>query len=182
MRCKNCKDKFEPRKFNWKYCEKEECNTIGIKELLDKSRKQQQKQQRKQKAQIKESIMTHSDWLKRLEKVFNEYIRKRDINKPCVSCGAKAGTFTLSAGHFYSAGNYSFLRFNEINVHGQCWYNCNKNKHGNIAEYRQKITERISEEELKWLDENRHNDLKMSIEEIKEQIEHYKFKIKSLCL
>ena len=177
-RCKNCKDKFEPKKFNWKYCEKEACNDIGIKELLEKSRQQKKRQWNKQKRAIKESLKTHSDWLKDLEAVFNKFIRLRDKDKGCVSCDKKAGQFKLTAGHFWNAGNYSFLRFNEWNVHGQCWFDCNKNKHGNVNEYRLRITERITKEQLKWLDDNRHNPQKLTIEEIKEKIKEYKEKIK----
>ena len=180
MRCKNCKDKFEPKRFNWKYCEKEICNNIGVKELVSKTRKQKEQQRRKQTKEAKEKIMTRSDWLKKLELSFNKFIRERDKDKPCISCGAAPGTYTLTCGHFWPAGNYSFLRFNELNCHGQCWYNCNKNKHGNIGEYRLNITSRISEEDLNWIDENRHNELNLTIEEIKDLIKVYKDKIKFL--
>ena len=79
---------------------------------------------------------------------FHAYIRIRDRDKPCVSCGAYT---TLEAGHFYSGGNYPVLRFNPLNVHGQC-KKCNSHLHGNLNEYRKKITTRITLEELNSLD------------------------------
>jgi hypothetical protein len=78
---------------------------------------------------------------------FNKFIRERDKYKGCVSCGAKVE----HAGHFYSAGHYSNLRFTETNCHGQC-LRCNNFLHGNLNEYRKNITQRISEDDLKDLD------------------------------
>ena len=53
----------------------------------------------------------------KLVKLFHKFIRERDKDKPCISCGQYT---TLQAGHFYSGGHYSALRFDEDNVHGQC--------------------------------------------------------------
>jgi len=80
---------------------------------------------------------------------FHKFIRERDKDKPCVSCGEWK---TLEAGHFYSGGHYPELRFNEFNVHGQC-KRCNGHLHGNLNEYRKSLLERIGEDRLKVLDE-----------------------------
>ena len=53
----------------------------------------------------------------KLIRIFHSYIRKRDDGKPCVSCGKYR---ILQCGHFYSAGKFPRLRFNEDNAHGQC--------------------------------------------------------------
>ena len=79
---------------------------------------------------------------------FNKFIRLRDQNKGCVSCGAPV----QHAGHFYSGGHYSALRFLENNVHGQC-LRCNNFLHGNLNEYRRNIESRIGVEGLKSIDE-----------------------------
>ena len=80
---------------------------------------------------------------------FNKYIRQRDEGKGCVSCGA----YNFSdAGHFYSAGHYPNLRFNEDNVHGQC-KRCNLFLSGNLNEYRKRIPERIGDDGLAKLDD-----------------------------
>ena len=44
---------------------------------------------------------------------FHKYIRRRDQDKPCISCGKYT---LLQAGHFYSAGGNPVVRFNEDNV------------------------------------------------------------------
>lgn len=144
------------------------------------ARKQEEKKERKETAEKKKGLLTHGDYLKLLETVFNTYIRERDKDKPCISCDKPAGQYTLTAGHFWPAGNYSFLRFHEDNVNGQCWWNCNKNKHGNVGEYRIRLTKKIGEARVKYLDDNREKDYKLSIPEIKELIREYKFKLKEL--
>ena len=82
----------------------------------------------------------------------------------------------FDAGHFY-ATTYEGIRFHEDNVHGQC-VPCNRNKHGNIHEYRKRITERITQNQLDWLDQNRYLKLKLSKTELKQLEIIYKQKIK----
>jgi len=82
------------------------------------------------------------------DKWCHKYIRLRDHNKPCVSCGQFR---TIEAGHFYSGGHYPVLRFNQYNIHGQCKH-CNQYLHGNLNEYRRKIVDRIGTERLSELD------------------------------
>jgi hypothetical protein len=93
MRCKNCKEKFEPIRFNHKYCLKDECVRAFVAEAKEKMWKQT-------KAKMKNDIKTNSDWLKEAQKVFNQYIRLRDKAQPCISCGSKLGS-KYDAGHFY---------------------------------------------------------------------------------
>jgi hypothetical protein len=50
--------------------------------------------------------------------------------------------------------------------------------HGNIHEYRKRITNRISKEELQWLDDNRHIKLKLNKVELEELYNYYKQKVK----
>ena len=82
------------------------------------------------------------------QKHFNEYIRLRDAGKSCISCGSHA---VLEACHYYSAGNYSGLRFNSMNVHGGC-KKCNCFLHGNLIEYRQGLINRYGEKYVKDLE------------------------------
>lgn len=80
--------------------------------------------------------------------VFNASIRKRDKGKPCISCG----DFTeLQAGHYYSAGHHTNLRFNTDNVHGQC-KRCNYFLSGNLTEYRKNLIEKIGIKAVETLD------------------------------
>lgn len=81
-------------------------------------------------------------------KYFNEFIRKRDSGKRCVSCQSPQ---FQHASHFYSAGKYELLRFNEDNVHGGC-LKCNYFMSGNLLEYRKELEKRIGKERLEKLD------------------------------
>ena len=116
-----------------------------------------------------------SDLKKIATRHFNEFIRERDKDKGCVSCGARV----VEAGHFYSGGHYPPLKFNENNVHGQC-KRCNGFLSGNLNEYRKRITQRITEDELKELDfiseDYQRNGYKWDRFYLIEIIEKYKWK------
>ena len=87
---------------------------------------------------------------------FNEYIRLRDTENgigQCISCKKvlKIPSAQAQAGHYYSAGNYPMLRFDESNVHLQC-KKCNYFLSGNLLEYQVNLVKKISIEKVKWLD------------------------------
>ena len=73
-------------------------------------------------------------WLKKYlwEKLFSPYIRKRDKGK-CYTCGVVSPWKEMQAGHMIPC-TCEELRFNEDNVHCQC-YSCNIMKYGNLTEY-----------------------------------------------
>lgn len=131
---------------------------------------------RKEKKKSLEKLMTHSDWLKVLQKVFNAYIRKRDEKETCISCGTTKGQ--MHAGHFRSVGSAPHLRFHELNVWKQC-ATCNNHLHGNLIEYRKRLVNKIGADQVEWL-ENYNETGKLSIPEIKDKIQEYKNKIKRL--
>lgn len=85
--------------------------------------------------------------LKKAAKHFNAFIRDRDKAKTCISCPGKVD----HAGHYYSAGHYPALRFNEVNTNGQD-IGCNTFKHGNLIEYRKGLIRRYGEAEVAKLD------------------------------
>ena len=177
MKCKNCKELFEPKWFNWKYCDKDLCHNLGVKELVKKERDKKAKQGRKEKKKAKEALLTHKDYLRLFQTVFNSYIRLRDKDLPCVSCG-KNNEKQFHAGHYRSVGSCPELRFNELNIWRQC-ATCNTYLHGNLIEYRKELINRIGVDKVEWLEGN-HPSSKMLIPEIKEKIKEYKAKINSL--
>lgn len=79
--------------------------------------------------------------------VFNKFIRERDRDKGCISCGAEV----TEAGHYYSQGHHSALRFNEINTNGQCT-RCNRFLHGNLINYRFGLGRRYKKSKIDLLD------------------------------
>jgi len=169
MRCKNCKEKFEPIRFNHKYCLKDECVRAFVAETKEKMWKQT-------KVKMKNELKTTSDWMKEAQKVFNQYIRLRDKHKPCVSCDSKLGV-KFDAGHYFSSGGHKAVTFDEDNVHGQC-VACNQYKHGNLLNYQIGIEKRIGAERLLQLHEKAHQTRKYSADELQQLIKTYKQKIK----
>jgi hypothetical protein len=71
------------------------------------------------------------------DKYFSEYIRLRDNNKPCVTCGKY--TDLKDCGHFISR-RFESVRFDEKNAHGQC-QKCNRFEYGNQFEHGVKVDE-----------------------------------------
>lgn len=173
-KCKYCKQPFEPTVFLQKNCFEPNCVTEWLNEV-------KQKNWKRKKAKLKMDLMTVQDYVKLAQTVFNKYIRLRDKYKPCISCGAKAGTYTITAGHYFPSTNKS-VTFNEDNLHGQCWFNCNSSKSGNLAEYRIGLIERIGVERLEQLEAESRKTRKFTTDELKEIIATYKKKIKEIEL
>jgi len=170
--CRNCKIKFKPER-PFQTC----CSPLcAINESNLQRIKKAKKERKEQTKEMKAKLMTHSDWLQILQKVFNTYIRLRDKGKPCISCGTTANV-KIDAGHYYPAGNYQFLRFHEDNCNSQC-STCNVRLSGNFAEYTPRLIERIGQERVQWLADHRHDKLELSIPDIQELIKTYKAKIK----
>jgi hypothetical protein len=168
MRCKNCKEKFEPIRFNHKYCLKDECVRAFVAETKEKMWKQT-------KVKMKNELKTTSDWMKAAQIVFNKFIRIRDKNQPCISCDSKLGV-KFDAGHYFSSVHKA-VTFDEDNVHGQC-VACNQYKHGNLLNYQIGIEKRIGADRLLTLHEKAYQTRKYSADELKEIIKTYKQKIK----
>lgn len=184
-KCKYCKKKVEQLQIRIpQVCQAKECLQSYYEDYSEKvnakARKKLLKSKYSERKKEKEKLKTHKDYLKDFERVFNEFIRKRDKGKACISCGKPYGKFTKSAGHYFPAGDNPSIRFDEDNVHLQCWFNCNKNKHGNQAEYLPNLIKKIGQERFDILQRKRHESNKLSIEEIKIKITEYKLKTKEL--
>jgi hypothetical protein len=79
--------------------------------------------------------------------VCHEYIRERDREGDhftCISCGIiklikkGRGNSNYHAGHFMSAGEYPMLKFDEVNINGQC-LQCNYFKSGKLELYTENL-------------------------------------------
>jgi DNA-directed RNA polymerase subunit M/transcription elongation factor TFIIS len=167
--CKKCGETFTPFSTLDKHCYVCKKTEQALKNLA-KIKKDKVKKQ-------KEDLLTTSDYIKMAQQVFNKFIRNRDADKDCISCGAKAGKYTITAGHYFPSTNKS-VTFNEDNLHGQCWYNCNSSKSGNLVEYRFGLIERIGLERLEQLEIESRKTKKWTKDELKEIIALYKKKIK----
>ena len=171
-RCRVCKEKFTPTYSSLQAtCTKPSC-------LIEWGRISERKKSKRELRIMRESLKSVSQYRRELQKVFNEFIRLRDRNEPCISCGKTLPT-KYDAGHFYSVGSYPNLRFHEDNVHGQC-VECNQHKHGNLLEYAPRLTERIGFERASKLMTIRNEPLKLPLDEIKRLTEYYKCKVKAI--
>jgi hypothetical protein len=172
MRCKNCKEKFEPKTFLQKYCFKDECMRVFVKKTKEKAWKE-----KKQKMQ--QELETIQDYVKMAQIIFNKYIRLRDKGHPCISCQKKP--LKENAGHFFNANNHWNVRFNEMNVHIQCEH-CNTYLSGNLIYYRENLINKIGNSEFLKLEAEARKTRKFTKEELKEIMAIYKKKCKELEL
>jgi len=80
--------------------------------------------------------------------VFNAWVRERDKDLPCISCGKWSDT--KEAGHYFPS-TVSSLRFNIRNVNGQC-KQCNRHFHGNQVNYRKGLLAKYGSEKTEWME------------------------------
>ena len=172
-KCKYCKSEFKPFRTTQKHCLSKDCVN---KEIMH----QEAKKWHKRKSEMKDRLLNRTDYLKKAQKTFNAYIRHRDSGKEGISCGKPMKAGNIDAGHLWSSGGHSFLRFNEMNVNAQCSRPCNKDKSGDVNNYRLRFVHRWSQDDLDWLDANAHREKKWSIDELKEIISIYSKKIKQV--
>jgi len=123
---------------------------------------------------------------KKLQTIFNKYIRLRDSGGgffTCISCGITKSTDVMNAGHFYAVKGYDGLRFDEYNVHGECAA-CNCWDESHLIGYAINLKSKIGGEELESLhyraSEYKKGYHKWDRSDLEEKIEFYKRKIKEL--
>ena len=109
------------------------------------------KAEKEQLRQRKEKAKPRSKWLAEAQAAFNKYVRLRDKDLPCVSCGRPATwDGQWHASHFRSVGAASAVRFHLWNVHKACSI-CNNHKSGNLSEYEPRLREKIGGDKVDWL-------------------------------
>lgn len=122
------------------------------------------------------------DALKRTQLLFNEYIRLRDVGKPCISSGIPWKN-DFDAGHFFSVKQFSALRFDYDNCHGQSVQD-NRFKEGNYQDYAVNLPLRIGEQRfaelLKRAERSKQTVKKWTLEELALIRSELKKKIKEL--
>jgi len=119
--------------------------------------------------------LTSGQLVKKLQIVFNSYIRERDKDKPCISCSKYFED--KDAGHFYPCGGFSGLRFDEDNVHGEC-KRCNRFDDSHLIGYAENLRVKIGEQDYQALKERaadyKKNGYKFGRVELRELIDKYK--------
>lgn len=176
-KCKVCGDYYVKFQSTQQVCSVK-CAMVMGKRKSEEARKKQAKADRLLQRQKLQALKSRSDWLKDLQKVFNQFIRLRDKDLPCISCG-RYHQGQWHAGHYKTVGSSPELRFCEENVHKQC-SPCNNHLSGNIVNYRLGLIEKIGLERVEWLERQDHPPLKLTVDEIKALIKVYKAKVKEL--
>ncbi|WP_338935230.1 replication protein P [Escherichia coli] len=127
-----------------------------------KRRREEQKQKDKLKIQ-KLALKPRSYWIKQAQQAVNAFIRERDRDLPCISCGTLTSA-QWDAGHYRTTAAAPQLRFDERNIHKQCVV-CNQHKSGNLVPYRVELISRIGQEAVDEIESN-HNRHRWTIGEI----------------
>lgn len=176
-KCKVCKEEFTPVQFAQAVCNYK-CAMVHSKNLKEQK---EQREWKANKAILKDKLKTLSQYEADAKKVFQKYIRLRDEKLPCISCG-KLNATDWAGGHFYSAGMYSGLMFDERNCHKQCNSHCNKFLSGNLLEYRKGLIKRYGPDFVNELDRisNEKRNYKYTKEELIAKKLQYEIKIKEL--
>ena len=160
--CCGCKERF-PRetmiKINGSNFHSIDCATQHAYGNKDKGAEAARKAQKKKDVKRKQALKSTGDYIKEAQTAVNKYIRLRDRNKPCVSCGSSPADSDLltgsrfDAGHYRSRGAAGHLRFNLLNIHKQC-VKCNRFNSGNAVDYRLELINRIGIDNVNRLEMN----------------------------
>ena len=175
-KCKVCRSDFQKRSMTHKCCSIE-CAKQYAQMEREKSAARIAKQARHETRAQLEKLKTRQEYLKEAQNEFNAFIRERDRDLPCISCG-RHHSGSYHAGHYRSVGAAPHLRFNEQNVHKQC-APCNLYKSGNAIEYRIGLVQRIGQESVETI-ETDSTIRKWTIQDAKDIKAHYKQKLKDI--
>lgn len=112
-----------------------------------------------EKAKIRtrrEAIKTLPVLLREAQEQFNRWIRWRDREQSCISCGAPSPDMSQlhagrDAGHYRSVGSAGHLRFHQDNCHAQC-VRCNQWGAGRAVDYRLGLIRRIGQSRVEALE------------------------------
>src|SRR5690606_15371588 len=154
---------------------------LEIEKARIKGKKQVENKKKKERAELKESLKSISAVINDVKKVFQHFIRLRDKDKPCISCGNK-NPADWCGSHYFPAGVYSGLIFDERNCHGACNSYCNMYLSGNLVNYRIGLIERYGEEYVLKLEQDSltMKNYKYTREELQQIKEKYKQKINEI--
>lgn len=160
---------------------------------LEQSSKKKEKASKKAFAEKKRKYYDNDRKirLREAQKSFNSFIRFRDKDLPCISCGKFVAKGSggiggdYDCGHYLTRGGFPELRFEELNAHKQC-KSCNggsakySRKDKTVREgYKEGITLKIGVDKVEWL-EGPHKAKKYSCTDLKEIELYYKQRLKEL--
>jgi len=162
-RVATCRASFVPSRMGQAVCSPA-CAAIDAPRHREKARKAIDQCERREIKVRKEKLKSRAEHMREAQAAFNEWVRLRDSDRPCVSCG-RHHEGQYHAGHYRSVGANPELRFEPLNVWKQC-APCNTHLSGNLVNYRLSLLQLIGPEKVDWL-EGPHPACKQTVEEIK---------------
>jgi len=152
-------------------------NIISAKSKVKRDR---HKEDIKAKKEFKEKNKSIAALILEARKPFQQWIRMRDANNACISCGT-VNSELIDAGHFKKAELYTGMIFDERNCFSQC-RKCNTYLNGNEGEYRKRLIERFGMDWVLQLDEDadRLRQYSWTREELQEIKTKYLLKLKKI--
>ncbi|WP_395603761.1 recombination protein NinG [Pseudomonas sp. B21128] len=175
-RVAECRATFVPAQPFQTWCSPD-CAVAIIRQRQEKQRKSFAQRERREIKVRKEKLKSRADHMKDTQKAFNAWVRERDANLPCISCG-RHHPGKYDAGHYRTVKSNPALRFEPLNCHKQC-VPCNQHLSGNIVNYRVELVKRVGIDQVEWL-EGPHDAKKYTIEELKAMTADYRAKTREL--
>jgi hypothetical protein len=171
-KCKVCKTEFTPARPMQNWCSLD-CAVKLANQAVEKKKAKEAQEDRKKTREKLDAMRTKPQLVKVAQTAFNAFVRARDADKPCISCGKPPSTETnqTDAGHFRSVGSAPHMRFVEDNIHGQCKH-CNQYLAGNVLAYRKGLIERIGLERVEQIESDQ-TVRKYTKEGLQEIAKHY---------
>jgi len=150
-KCRICPEKFIPRN-SLHICCSPSCAYKYATQQSERKKKREEAEQRKAWNKRKADVKPLKHWEDMTQRVVNDYVRERDRELPCISCGTW-DTAQWEAGHYRSRGAASHLRYNEDNLAKQC-HRCNCELSSNAIHYREGLIARIGLQRVVALESN----------------------------
>ncbi|WP_097084298.1 MULTISPECIES: recombination protein NinG [unclassified Pseudomonas] len=171
--CAHCGTQFQQARMGQKVCFAMACMLASAKlpENQARARKAIDQFERTELRAARERIKTKGDYTREAQAAFNAWVRLRDADQPCISCG-RHHQGQYHAGHYRTTAAAPELRFEPLNVHKQC-APCNNHKSGDIVNYRIHLVKRIGADRVEWI-EGPHEPRRYTIEELKAIKAHYR--------
>lgn len=126
-----------------KWLTETEAGKKEVAKKVEKAKKCLAKAEKEADDKIREKLKTLGKFEAEAKTEFQKYIRKRDAELPCISCGTPQ-TDLWDGGHYKKAEIYSGVIFDEMNCHKQC-RKCNRFLGGNELNYREGLIVRYGE-------------------------------------
>lgn len=114
-RCKACQVMFTPVRNFQAVCGKIACAPAVVPDNRERACKALADLERQETRTARKRIKSRGDNLREAQAAFNAWIRRRDADLPCISCG-RHHQGQYHAGHYRTVGANPELRFESLNV------------------------------------------------------------------